>query len=146
MGGGGGGGLMGGGGLGGDLGGGLGGDMDLDATPDAMEGGGSTGSTSMASAPDASAGKPLQEYKSVIDQYLDMLTEKQNEKDGYDAKEAYGIIEETENEGNSLNFLLEKVENLIGDKDEAISALDEEIGEPLSAETISDEDLLDDEE
>ena len=145
-GGGGGGGLMGG-GLGGDLGGGLGGgDMDLDGTPDAMEGGGSTGSTSMASAPDASAGKPLQEYRSVIDQYLDMLTEKQKEKDGYDVEEAYGIIEETENEGKSLNFLLEKVENLIGDKDEAISAIDEEVEGPVSADTISDEDLLEDEE
>ena len=157
MGGGGGGGLMGGGGLGGDLGGGLGGDMDLDGTPDAMEGGSSTGSTGMASAPEASAGQPqpLQENKlksarvaagkSVIDKYLDMLTEKQKEKDGYDVEEAYDALDENEKETEKLNFLLEKVENLIGDRDELLKGLDDD-NDNLSGETISDEDLLIDEE
>lgn len=158
-----GGGLMGGGGggmmggaLGGDLGGGLGGgDMDLDGTPDAMEGGGATGTTDMASAPAASAGAPLQEArprysagKSVVDQYLDMLTEKQKEKDGYDAEEAYGIIEESEEETGKLNFLLEKVGKLIGDRNDILNNLDSDEDEEdgPSGDTISDEDLLDDEE
>ena len=152
------GGMGGGGGLGGalgggDLGGGLGGDMDLDGTPDAMEGSTATGSTDMASAPAASSGQPLQEkrkmVKSVIDQYLDMLTEKQKEKEDETGDEAYGIIEESEKEGEKLNSLLEKVENLIGDRDEVIKGLEdgnEEDDEIFSGETISDEDLIDDEE
>lgn len=149
----GGGGLMGGGGgaLGGDLGGGLGGDMDLDGTPDGMEGGGATGSTDMSSAPAASAGQPLQEkrlVKSVIDQYLDMLTEKQKEKDGDSGEEAYGILEESEKEAQNLDFLLEKVENLISDDDilKNLPTGDAEDDDSLSGETVSDEDLLNDEE
>ena len=150
-----GGGLMGGGGgaLGGGLGdalGGLGGDTDLDGTPDAMEGGGATGSTDMSSAPAASSGQPLQErkaVKSVIDQYLDMLTEKQKEKDGDSGDEAYMILEESEKEAKNLDFLIEKVENLIKD-DEAFKGLgaDDEEDDTLSGETVSDEDLLNDEE
>ena len=149
-----GGGLMGGGGalgggLGGDL-GGLGGDMDLDGTPDAMEGGSATGSTDMGSAPAASSGQPLQErkaVKSVIDQYLDMLTEKQKEKDDDSGDEAYMILEKSEKEAKNLDFLIEKVENLIKD-DEAFKCLgvDDEEDDTLSGETISDEDLLNDEE
>ena len=150
-----GGGLMGGvgGALGGGLGdalGGLGGDTDLDGTPDAMEGGGATGSTDMSSAPAASSGQPLQErkaVKSVIDQYLDMLTEKQKEKDGDSGDEAYMILEESEKEAKNLDFLIEKVENLIKD-DEAFKGLgaDDEEDDTLSGETVSDEDLLNDEE
>ena len=149
-----GGGLMGGGGalgggLGGDL-GGLGGDMDLDGTPDAMEGRSATGSTDMGSAPTASSGQPLQErkaVKSVIDQYLDMLTEKQKEKDDDSGDEAYMILEKSEKEAKNLDFLIEKVENLIKD-DEAFKCLgvDDEEDDTLSGETISDEDLLNDEE
>ena len=149
----GGGGLMGGGGgaLGGDLGGGLGGDMDLDGAPDAMEGGSATGSVDMGSAPEASAGQPLQEkrlVKSVIDQYLDMLTEKQKEKDGDSGEEAYGILEESEKEAQNLDFLLEKVENLISDDDilKNLPTGDAEDDDSLSGETVSDEDLLNDEE
>lgn len=149
----GGGGLMGGGGgaLGGDLGGGLGGDMDLDGAPDAMEGGSATGSVDMGSAPEASAGQPLQEkrlVKSVIDQYLDMLTEKQKEKDGDSGEEAYGILEESEKEAQNLDFLLEKVENLISDDDilKNLPTGDVEDDDSLSGETVSDEDLLNDEE
>ena len=144
--------MMGGGGaLGGDLGGGLGGDMDLDGTPDAMEGGGATGSTDMSSAPAASSGQPLQErktVKSVIDQYLDMLTEKQKEKDGDSGEEAYGILEEGEKEAQSLDFLLEKVENLIGEDDilKNLPTDDDEDEDSLSGDTVSDEDLLNDEE
>lgn len=135
---------------GGDLGGGLGGDMDLDGTPDSMEGGGATGTTDMSSAPAASSGQPLQErktVKSVIDQYLDMLTEKQKEKEGDSADEAYVILEQSENEAKNLDFLLEKVENLIKD-DEAFKGLgfDDSEDDNLSGETVSDEDLLDDEE
>ena len=135
---------------GGDLGGGLGGDMDLDGTPDSMEGGGATGTTDMSSAPAASSGQPLQErktVKSVIDQYLDMLTEKQKEKEGDSADEAYVILEQSENEAKNLDFLLEKVENLIKD-DEAFKGLgfDDPEDDNLSGETVSDEDLLDDEE
>lgn len=158
------GGLMGGGGggmmggaLGGDLGGGLGGgDMDLDGTPDAMEGGGATGSTDMASAPAASAGQPLQEKmtrkaagKSVINQYLDMLTEKQKKEEEDNSEQVYTILEESEKEAKSLNFLLERVEKLIGE-DDAFKSLG--IGDPeddedkLSGDTVSDEDLLTDEE
>lgn len=147
-----GGGMMGGGGaLGGDLGGGLGGDMDLDGTPDAMEGGGATGSTDMKSAPAASSGQPLQErktVKSVIDQYLDMLTEKQREKDGDSGDGAYGILEEGEKEAQNLDFLLEKVEKLIGEDDilKNLPTDDDEDDDSLSGETVSDEDLLNDEE
>lgn len=155
-----GGGLMGGGGggagLGGDLGGGLGGDMDLDGTPDAMEGGGSTGSTDMSSAPAASSGQPLQESnpriragKSVIDQYLNMLAEKQKEKDGYDVEDTCVILEESEKEAKSLDFLLEKVEKLIGEDDTFKNlGIDgpEDDEEQSSGDTISDEDLLADEE
>ena len=148
-----GGGLMGGGGggmLGGDLGGGLGGDMDLDGTPDSMEGGGATGSTDMASAPAASEGQPLQESRpivrsarSVIDQYLDMLTEKQKEKDGGSEDNVQTILEESEEQAKGLDFLLEKVEKLIGD-DDAFKSLGED--EPASAKTSDIEDLLSDEE
>jgi len=150
------GGLMGGSGglggsLGGDLGGGLGGDMDLDGTPDSMEGGGATGSTDMGSAPAASSGQPLQErksVKSVIDQYLDMLTEKQKEREDDSTDEAYVILEQSEKEAKDLDFLIEKVENLIKD-DEAFKGLgveDEDVDDGLSGETVSDEDLLNDEE
>lgn len=151
-----GGGLMGGSGglggsLGGDLGGGLGGDMDLDGTPDSMEGGGATGSTDMGSAPAASSGQPLQErksVKSVIDQYLDMLTEKQKEREDDSTDGAYVILEQSEKEAKDLDFLIEKVENLIKD-DEAFKGLgveDEDVDDGLSGETVSDEDLLNDEE
>lgn len=150
------GGLMGGSGglggsLGGDLGGGLGGDMDLDGTPDSMEGGGATGSTDMGSAPAASSGQPLQErksVKSVIDQYLDMLTEKQKEREDDSTDGAYVILEQSEKEAKDLDFLIEKVENLIKD-DEAFKGLgveDEDVDDGLSGETVSDEDLLNDEE
>lgn len=150
------GGLMGGSGglggsLGGDLGGGLEGDMDLDGTPDSMEGGGATGSTDMGSAPAASSGQPLQErksVKSVIDQYLDMLTEKQKEREDDSTDGAYVILEQSEKEAKDLDFLIEKVENLIKD-DEAFKGLgveDEDVDDGLSGETVSDEDLLNDEE
>lgn len=145
--GGGGGGLLGGGG-GGDLGGGIG-DMSLDSAPDSMEGGGATGSTDMASAPAASEGQPLQErrtaaVKSVFDRYLDMLTEKQKETDGYDVEEAYGVLEEGENEAKNLDFLIEKVEKLIGEDDVFKGMQDDENDDNLSGETISDEDLMED--
>lgn len=155
-----GGGLMGGGGgglggsLGGDLGGGLG-DMDLDGTPDAMEGAGATGSTDMGSAPAASEGQPLQERssritagKSVVEQYLDMLTEKQKEKDGEDSDDVSVILEESEQGNEKLNTLLEQVEKLIGDKDKVLNDYfgNEDDDENRSGETISDEDLLIDEE
>lgn len=154
------GGLMGGGGgggLGSGLSGGLGGDMDLDGTPDGMEGGSATGSTDMSSAPAASEGQPqtpsqpLQETrinvragKSVIDQYLDMLTEKQKEKEGYNSDEAYGMLNESEKEANNLNVLLEKVENLIGD-DKILNGL-ENGDKEMSGDTITEEELLIDEE
>ena len=150
------GGMGGGGGLGGalgggDLGGGLGGDMDLDGTPDSMEGGGATGSTDMSSAPAASSGQPLQErkaVKSVIDQYLDMLTEKQKEKEDNSTDGAYVILEQSEKEAKDLDFLIEKVENLIKDDDafKGLGIEDEEEDDSLSGETVSDEDLLNDEE
>ena len=104
-----------GGGLGGDLGGGLNGDMDLGGTPEGMEGGSSTGSTGMSSAPSASAGQPLQErkaVKSVIDQYLDMLTERQKAADDEDPENAMMLIENSERESERLDTLLESVENL----------------------------------
>lgn len=154
------GGMMGGGGgalmggaLGGDLGGG---DMDLDGTPDAMEGGGATASTDMASAPAASAGQPLQEKmtrkaagKSVIDQYLDMLTEKQRKEEEDNSEQVYTILEESENEAKTLDFLLERVEKLIGDDDtfKQLEDTDQE-KEPKSGDTGDNEieDLLNDEE
>ncbi len=149
------GGLGGGGGLGGDLGGGLGGDMDLDGTPDGMEGGSATGSTDMASAPAADSGQPIMEYvdrlariaagKTVIERYLDMLTERQKERDDDPGDGARAILDESESEAKDLDFLLERVENLIGEKDDIMRDLPGE-DEPVSAETISDEDLLDDEE
>ena len=145
-----GGGMMGG-GLGGDLGGG---DMDLDGTPDGMEGGSSTSSTDMASAPAASAGQPLQETmtrksagKSVIDQYLDMLTEKQRKEDEDNSEEVYTILEESEKGAKGLDYLLEKVERLIGEDDTFKKlGFEDPDEEPLSGETVSDEDLLTDEE
>ena len=152
--GGGGGGLIGG-GLGGDLGGLGGGDMDLDGTPDAMEGGSGTASTDMASAPEASVGQPLQEKmtrkaagKSVIDRYLDMLTEKQKEEENDNSEQVYAILEESEKEAKTLDFLLERVEKLIGE-DDAFKHLelgDPEDDETTSGDTVSDEDLLTDEE
>ena len=155
MGGGMGGGFGGGGGLGGDLGGGLGGDMDLDGTPDGMEGGSATGSTDMASAPAADSGQPLMEYanrlariaagKTVVERYLDMLAERQKERDDDPGDGARAILDESESEARDLDFLLERVENLIGEKDDIMRDLSGE-DEPVSAETISDEDLLDDEE
>ena len=154
MGGGGGGGLMGG-SLGGDLGGLEGGDMDLDGTPDAMEGGGATGSTDMSSAPAASAGQPLQELtsrnaagKSVIDQYLNMLTEKQKKDEEDNSEEVYTILEESEKEAKTLDFLLERVEKLIGEDDvfKHLELGDPEDDETASGDTVSDEDLLTDEE
>lgn len=142
-----------GGGLGSDLGGGLGGsDMDLDGTPDSMEGGSATGSTDMSSAPAADAGQPLQErraVKSVIDQYLDMLTEKQKEDEGDTEEKVHAILEESEEQAKGLDFLLEKVERLIGDDDSYKKLLtddDEEEYDDLSGDTISDEDLIGDEE
>lgn len=152
MGGGGGGGLMGGGALGGGLGGG---DMDLDGTPDAMEGGGATGSTDMGSAPAASAGQPLQERsmrvaagKSVINQYLDMLTEKQRKEEDDNSDQVYTILEESEKEAKTLDFLLERVEKLITEDDafKKLGINEQEDDEQLSGDTISDEDLLTDEE
>jgi hypothetical protein len=150
-----GGGFGGGGGLGGDLGGGLGGDMDLDGTPDGMEGGSATGSTDMASAPAADSGQPLMEYanrlariaagKTVVERYLDMLAERQKERDDDPGDGARAILDESESEARDLDFLLERVENLIGEKDDIMRDLSGE-DEPVSAETISDEDLLDDEE
>ena len=154
MGGGGGGGLMGG-SLGGDLGGLGGGDTDLDGTPDAMEGGGATGSTDMSSAPAASAGQPLQELtsrkaagKSVIDQYLNMLTEKQKKDEEDNSEEVYTILEESEKEAKTLDFLLERVEKLIGEDDvfKHLELGDPEDDETASGDTVSDEDLLTDEE
>ena len=146
------------GGLGGglsSLGGGLG-DMDMDGTPDAMEGSTSTGSTDMSSAPTADAGTPIMERraridagKSVFTQYLDMLTEKQKEKDGYDVEDSYEILEESNKENETLDYLLEKVENLIGDRDDVLKDLDsddEDEANPTSGNTIKDEDLLIDEE
>jgi hypothetical protein len=141
-----------GGGLGGDLGGG---DMDLDGTPDAMEGGGATGSTDMSSAPAASSGQPLQEKmsrkaagKSVIDQYLDMLSEKQRIEEKDNSEQVYTILEESENEAKSLDFLLERVEKLIGEDDtfKNLGIGDPEDDDQLSGDTVSDEDLLTDEE
>lgn len=150
----GGGGLMGGGGalgggLGGDLGGGLGGDMDLGGTPEGMEGGSSTGSTGMSSAPSASAGQPLQErkvVKSVIDQYLDMLTERQKAADDEDPENAMMLIENSERESERLDTLLESVENLIEDKEGILKEFGDDEEDPQSGETVSDEDLLVDEE
>ena len=148
---GGGGGLMGGGGsLGGALGGG---DADLDGTPDAMEGGGATGSTDMASAPAASEGQPLQEKKmsaakSVFEQYMDMITEKQKEEEPDNSEDVYTILEENEKEAKNLDYLLEKVEKIIGEdktfKELGIGLDDDE--DSTSGETISDEELLNDEE
>ena len=148
---------MGGGSLGGDL-GGLG-DTDMDGTPDAMEGASGEGSVDMAAAPDASAGQPIMEMgarikagKTIFEQYLDMLTEKQKEADDYSMEMAYGVIDEAEQETKSLDFLLEKVEKLIGDKDKILKEYEEEDDEErdvLSAETISDvtdEELFEDEE
>ena len=151
----GGGGLMGGGGgalgggLGGDLGGGLGGDMDLGGTPEGMEGSSSTGSTGMSSAPSASAGQPLQErkaVKSVIDQYLDMLTERQKAADDEDPENAIMLIENSERESERLDTLLESVENLIDDKDNILKEFGDDEEDSQSGETVSDEDLLVDEE
>ena len=167
----GGGGLMGGGGglggLGGGIGGGLG-DMDLDGTPDAMEGNSSTGSTGMSSAPAASSGQPVMEMKdissmkksiatkylenmlegkSAIDQYMDMLNERQKETDGVDVEAAKTVLDESEEENDKLNTLLERVENIMGDREKIFEDLDpEDVDDPLSADTISDEDLLIDEE
>jgi hypothetical protein len=148
---GGGGGLMGGGGsLGGALGGG---DADLDGTPDAMEGGGATGSTDMTSAPAASEGQPLQEKKmsaakSVFEQYMDMITEKQKEEEPDNSEDVYTILEENEKEAKNLDYLLEKVEKIIGEdktfKELGIGLDDDE--DSTSGETISDEELLNDEE
>lgn len=149
------GGLMGGGGgalgggLGGDLGGGLGGDMDLGGTPEGMEGSSSTGSTGMSSAPSASAGQPLQErkaVKSVIDQYLDMLTERQKAVDDEDPENAIMLIENSERESERLDTLLESVENLIDDKDNILKEFGDDEEDSQSGETVSDEDLLVDEE
>ena len=150
----GGGGLMGGGGgalgggLGGDLGGDLGGGMDLGGTPEGMEGGSSTGSTGMSSAPSASAGQPLQErkaVKSVIDQYLDMLTERQKQSEEEDPESVMMLIENSERESEKLDTLLESVENLIEDKEDILKEFDGE-EDPQSGDTVADEDLIDDEE
>lgn len=149
-----GGGMMGGGGGlgalgGGDLGGGLG-DMDMDGTPDAMEGGAATGSTDMGEAPAADAGQPLQErkmVKSVIDQYLDMLTEKQKAREGDDEEKTYTILEENEQTNEKLNTLFERVKDLVGDRDTVMEGLpDDEELDPLSGDTIPDEELMNDEE
>ena len=76
-----------------------------------------------------------------------MLTEKQKEKDGDSGDEAYMILEESEKEAKNLDFLIEKVENLIKD-DEVFKGLgaDDEEDDTLSGETVSDEDLLNNEE
>ena len=150
----GGGGMMGGGGaaIGGDLGGDLGGgDMDMGTGGD-LEGGGATGSADMSAAPDASAGAPLQEsrpsahaVRSVIDQYLDMLTEKQKEKEGDSEEKVQTILEESEEQAKGLDFLLEKVEKLIGE-DDAFKTLGLEEEENISGETGDIEEILDNEE
>ena len=145
---------MGGGGaaIGGDLGGDLGGgDMDMGTGGD-LEGGGATGSADMSAAPDASAGVPLQEsrpsahaVRSVIDQYLDMLTEKQKEKEGDSEEKVQTILEESEEQAKGLDFLLEKVEKLIGE-DDAFKTLGLEEEENISGETGDIEEILDNEE
>ena len=152
-----GGGFGGGGGMGGGmLGGGAlgGGDLDMDGTPDAMEGQSATGSADMSAAPDASEGTPIMEQaakvkmgRSVVDQYLDMLTERQKEKEreeGTSMDESMDILEENERKGEKLNFLLEKIENLIGDRDELFKEFsdDDDEDETISGDTISDEDLM----
>ena len=87
--------------------------------------------------------------KSVIDQYLDMLTEKQKEDEGDTEEKVHTILEESEEQAKGLDFLLEKVERLIGDDDSYKKLLtddDEEEYDDLSGDTISDEDLIGDEE
>ena len=76
-----------------------------------------------------------------------MLTEKQKEKEGDSADEAYMILEDTEKEAKGLDFLIEKVENLIKD-DEPFRDLgvDDDENDGITGETVSDEDLLNDEE
>ena len=139
------------GGLGGDLGGGMdmSGGMDMGS---GAEGGSSTGSTDMGAAPEASAGQPLQERitrktagKSVIDQYLDMLTEKQREKEGETVEETVAILEENDRENDKLNTLLERVESIMGDRNKLLSELGGD-DEPLSGDTDDVEKLLIDEE
>ena len=60
----------------------------------------------------------------------------------------YGILEEGEKEAQNLDFLLEKVEKLIGEDDilKNLPTDDDEDDDSLSGETVSDEDLLNDEE
>ena len=145
-----GGGLMGGGGVGGDLGAALG-DADLDGTPDAMDGAGATGSTDMESAPEASEGQPLQEKRlnagrSAFDMYVNMLTERQKESEGYDITNAYEILENNEEEAKGLDVLLERVEKLIGEDDVFKGLTDVEDDDEISGGTVSDEELLNDEE
>ena len=122
--------------------------MDLGGTPEGMEGGSSTGSTGMSSAPSASAGQPLQErkaVKSVIDQYLDMLTERQKQSEEEDPESVMMLIENSERESEKLDTLLESVENLIEDKEDILKEFDGE-EDPQSGDTVADEDLIDDEE
>lgn len=142
-----GGGMMGGGSLGGSLGGDLGGglgDMDMDGTPDSMEGGSATGSTDMGSAPAADSGSPLMENgrlaraKSVIDQYLDMLTEKQKQKEGDDEEKTYTILEENDVANENLNSLFERVEELVGDRDKILEGLEDDDDEEDKSEPEED--------
>ena len=86
--------------------------------------------------------------KSVINQYLDMLTEKQKKEEEDNSDQVYTILEESEKEAKSLDFLLERVEKLIGEDDtfKNLGIGDPEDDEQLSGDTVSDEDLLTDEE
>ena len=89
----------------------------------------------------------LMEGKGAVDQYLAMLTEKQKEKEGVDVETAKNIIDESEVENEKVNVLLERIENIIGDRDKIFEEIeDPEDDDVLSGDTISDEDLLIDEE
>ena len=84
--------------------------------------------------------------KSVIDQYLDMLTERQKAADDEDPENAMMLIENSERESERLDTLLESVENLIEDKEGILKEFGDDEEDPQSGETVSDEDLLVDEE
>jgi hypothetical protein len=76
-----------------------------------------------------------------------MLTEKQKEKDDDSTDGARVILERSEKEAKELDFLIEKVENLIKEDDVFKNlGVDDEEDDSLSGETVSDEDLLNDEE
>ena len=84
--------------------------------------------------------------RSVIDQYLDMLTEKQKEKEGDSEEKVQTILEESEEQAKGLDFLLEKVEKLIGEDDAFKSLVSDPEDEPVSGKTSDIEDLPNDEE